>query len=111
MTTEQGLKMCAEFMGAKRIDNGFEFIDPPTILDRKRIWHNDDLAYNNSFDWLIPVIKKFSEVKLNDSEPFFKQTRLHKKLLDAMQPSANGYSIEKTFSAVCAGLEWLESLK
>ncbi len=68
MTTEEGNKVIAEFMGAKwqfqgkpYHKDGWWFDNRPT--QHASAWHDtEDLQYHSSWDWLMPVVEKISDM-------------------------------------------------
>ncbi len=65
MTTTEGNKIIAEFMGAiKQRDNIYWFSITPTP-DSSYGWNDFAMQYHSSWDWLMPVVQKIGEI---DSE-------------------------------------------
>jgi hypothetical protein len=57
MTTEQGNKLIAEFMGEKIIGNGIEVKSNAFGSGTKTI---HSFEYHSSWDWLMPVVEKIA---------------------------------------------------
>ena len=60
--TIEGNKVIAEYMGAKFIPDGVEFNFTAPFNKFQKLYHNDDVKFRSSWDWLMPVWSKL----LND---------------------------------------------
>lgn len=64
MNKAENTKLIAEFMGIDKTQTdelGTEFINPP-FGSRQKYYSWDDIAYNSSWEWLMPVVEKIEEL-------------------------------------------------
>ena len=74
-------KLIAEFMGCT---NPFNEIHDATLYKVEQgTFELDELQYNISWDWLMPVVEKYyNELEHIEDDDFFWRSRLHEQLLD-----------------------------
>lgn len=75
----EGNKKIAVFMGAVALrehNTEFDFIKAQFTPDNEcfQYWHENKLKYNSSWDWLMPVIEKISEIEFHDGETAYPRT-------------------------------------
>lgn len=104
----EGDKLFAEFMGAKFriIDNNKYFRDTFLVVDfeDKSCFELDQLKYDSSWDWLMPVCKKFDSLDFSTAR---KATMLkYEDFCDGIDNAVTLYEIEPVFIAVTAAVKW-----
>lgn len=63
MSTTEGNKIIAEFMGEFRVSS-----DMYATGSSHNVWYEGDLKYHTSWDWLMPVIEKISRIEFDRHE-------------------------------------------
>lgn len=95
-------RIIAEFMGATYNGSGVQFTHPPIDLhgNRKTIYHLDDVIYDISWDWLMPVWRKI-KADLSDNDVLYMST------LTAIAD----VDIEKAFTLLSEAVQWYNQNK
>jgi len=69
MTTIEGNKLIAEFMGMKYHHypkNNYYARPEHTFFEGDKIWGITELKYHSEWDWLMPVVEKIENTELGD---------------------------------------------
>lgn len=106
MDTEQKILLVAEFSGMKK---GEDFFEDTEMLMEQHIYdvncgncfYENELLYNVSWGWIIPVIHKCEEMEISDSN----------NLLGDITHALLDFDIEKTFEAVVKFVEFYNQQK
>ena len=125
MNIQKGNELIAEFMGAKVIEtyyNEKKEIDH-YLYDfggnKKEVYYPDDytryhassmLRYHCSWDWLIPVCKKWNALDKKDISTSIAQDR-YVDLCELLDIKVTYYQIEAVFDQIVQNLEWLKEYK
>lgn len=107
MTTEEGNKIIAEFMGLWLVD-----INDDTKISEDQFWI-DELKYHYSWNWLMPVVEKISGMSIGDVKNAYPRTFGMIDDEGQIMVRLNGFQlfrsdtlIEATYNAVVAFILW-----
>jgi hypothetical protein len=93
-TAVNGSALIAEFMGCQKSD----YVDSIYVMNYmkdKPHYIPSLMEYNNSWDWLMPVVKKIQQLKIDD---FSKKKPIMNALMDL--------EIKSLYDAVIVFLKW-----
>jgi hypothetical protein len=62
MTTTEGNKLIAKFMGIGKLDDNIYAIFIPEISCETLFLPAEDLLFNDRWDWLMPVVKRCRDI-------------------------------------------------
>ena len=102
MTTEQGNKLIAEFMGGTLDSPGSPYY---YFLEKGK--YETELKYHSSWDWLMPVVEKIETLNNSCTLVIIEDERCHIDTQNGFELDSVGCTkIEATYNAVVRFIEW-----
>lgn len=101
----KGNKLIAEFMGANNVNtiNQYVLRYPKLFPNGAGICWEEDFKYHSSWDWLIPVYKKFDKIKVfNHTEKYHEYV----EMCNNNDTIISLYCIESAFIQIVRAIEW-----
>ena len=100
MNTQENNQLIAEFMGMQKTDIGW--YDAEELMD---LWYTtdntfDELLFNKSWDWLMPVVKKCRE-----------ESNAEDSHWESVYYSLEGCDIDVTYQSVVNFIKWYNEQK
>ena len=107
MTTIEGNKLIAEFMGLKIGEAKYSY--RPGVIESLKEKH---LAYHTSWDWLMPVVKKVWEISADIDSNYKHESPYHKGFYDLPIHKLYIHSnIDTVWSGVVDFIQWYNNNK
>ena len=116
-------KLIAEFMMGRKVEDGLNAPMMAYLDNEGNYYHEDELRYHNSWNWLMPVVEEIEEIALEEVKGVYKRHRFcvnfnftQAEITDMSTGMIVGYGdvgrkLDSTYEAVVEFINWYNKNK